>query len=118
MKRYVYIILGWLLVTGLVLAAPSARTYPLSDGAVTLTNLQSNSVWIPSALLWKFTTATNASLTVNRISQGNTFLLGNLTASNASTVIWIPEAEYPFEFGDALQVTSTVTNGQVQIIRK
>ena len=118
MKKYICLIVWLALVTGMVLAAPSAQTFSLSGASVTITNLQNNSVWIPSVVLWKFTTATNATLTVNRISQGNTFLLGNLAATNASTVIWIAEAEYPFEFGDAFQVTSTVTNGQVQIIRK
>ena len=118
MKRSIFTFLGLLLVAGAVYAAPWAQTYPLSGSTVALTNQQANSVWMPEAVLWKFTAATNAALTVSRVSQGNTYLIGSLSVTNASTVVWIPEADFPFEYGDALQMTSTVTNGQIQIIRK
>jgi hypothetical protein len=117
MKRNIFIILGLLMIAGVVYAAPWARTYPLNGATVAVTNQQANSAWMPVAVLWKFTMATNVSLTVSRVSQGDTYLIGNVTITNASTVIWIPEADYPFECGDALHLTSTVTNGQVQIIR-
>jgi hypothetical protein len=90
----------------------------MNSVTVAVTNQQANSVWIPEVVLWKFTMATNAALTVSRVSQGNTYLIGNITVTNASTVVWIPEADYPFEYEDALQLTSTVTNGQIQIIRR
>ena len=118
MKRNIFTVLGLFLVAGAVCAAPWAQTYPLKGSPVALTNLQSHSVWMPEVVLWKFVKATNAVLTVSRVSQGNTYLIGNLSVTNASTVIWIPEVDCPFEYGDALQLTSTVTNGQVQIIRK
>ncbi|MEI7881694.1 MAG: hypothetical protein WCI95_12550 [bacterium] len=118
MKRNILTILGLLMVVGVVYAAPWAQTYPLNGSMIMLTNQQPNSVWIPVTVLWKFSTGTNAALTVSRVSQGNTFLIGNLPVTNASTVIWVPEVEYPFEFGDVLQLTSTVPNVQVQIIRK
>ena len=118
MKRNICMILGLLVATRVACAAPWAQTYSLNGSMASVTNQQANNVWMPAAVLWKFPTATNATLTVWRVSQGNAYLLGNLSATNASTVIWVPDAEYPFEYGDVLQVTSTVPNGQVQIIRK
>jgi hypothetical protein len=117
-KRNILTILGLLMVVGVVYAAPWAQTYQMNSVTVAVTNQQANSVWIPEVVLWKFTMATNAALTVSRVSQGNTYLIGNITVTNASTVVWIPEADYPFEYEDALQLTSTVTNGQIQIIRR
>lgn len=118
MKHNILIILGLLMVTGMVNAAPWAQTYPLNGSTIAVTNHQANGVWMPEVVLWKFVAATNAALTVSRVSQGNTYLIGNLSVTNASTVVWIPEADYPFDYGDVLQLTSTATNGQVQIIRK
>jgi hypothetical protein len=118
MKRNIFTILGMVAVAGVVYAAPWAQTYPLKGSTVAVTNQHLNTVWMPEVVLWKFAAATNATLTVSRVSQGNTYLIGSLSVTNASTVVWISEADYPFEYGDALQLTSTVTNGQVQIIRK
>jgi hypothetical protein len=118
MKRNFFIILMLLMVAGVAYAAPWAQTYPMNGSVIMLTNQQVNTVWTPMTVLWKFSTGTNATLTVSRVSQGNSFLIGNLSVTNTSTVIWIPEVEYPFEFGDILQLTSSMTNVQVQIIRK
>jgi hypothetical protein len=118
MKRILLTILGLIIVTCAVHAAPWAKTYSMSGPTVALTNQQANSVWLPVVVLWKFSMATNMTLSVTRESQGNTYLLGKVSTTNACTIIWVPEADYPFEYGDVLQVTSTVTNGQVQIIRK
>jgi hypothetical protein len=101
-----------------VWAAPWAKTYSLGTGSVTVTNAQANSVWCPVAVLWSFTEATTGTVTASRTSQGNTYLLGRLVVSNASTVIWVAEADYPFEQGDVLVLTSTVTNGAAQVILK
>ena len=117
MRRSVLMI-GAMLIAAVVCAAPWAETYPLRGTTVAVTNGQANSVWMPVAVLWKFAPATNAVVTVTRISQGNSFELGTLSVTNAKTVIWIPEVEYPFEYGDVLQVSSTETNSQVQVIRK
>jgi hypothetical protein len=118
MKRSILSIFGFLIIAGAVYAAPWAQTYPLKGSTVAVTNQQFNTVWMPEVVLWKFTAATNAALTVSRVSQGNTYLIGSLSVTNAGTVVWIPEADFPFEYGDALQLSSTVTNGQAQIIRK
>lgn len=118
MRHNIFAILGLLMIVSVVYAAPWAQTYPMNGETITLTNQQANSVWMPVVVLWKFSPATNATLSVSRESQGNTYLLGKLSTTNACTIIWVPEADYPFQFGDVLQVTSTVTNGLVQIIRK
>ena len=105
-------------VAGAAVAAPWASTESLEGGSVAVTNGQANSVWAPVAVLWKFAVATNAALVVSRASQGGTFLLSSQNVANASTAIWIAEAPYPFASGDVLRVTSSATNGVVQIIRK
>jgi hypothetical protein len=105
-------------VAGGVLADPWAQTYVPRGTTVTITNEQLNSVWMPVAVLWKFSPATNSTLSVTRISQGNSYELAVLSVTNAQTVIWVAEAQYPFECGDVLQVSSTATNSVVQVIRK
>ena len=95
-----------------------ATTYALTNGTATVSNAQANSSWTPLAVLWKFPATTNTQLTVYRQSQGNTFVLSQFEASNTASVVWVPEAAYPFAFGDALLLTSSVSNGQVQVIRK
>ena len=98
--------------------AGAASTFPLASGPVALTNSQGNSSWAPVAVLWTFPSATNAQLTVSRKSQGQTAILGRLSATNATSAIWLPDAEYPFDLGDCLTVSSSASNGLVQIIRK
>jgi hypothetical protein len=95
-----------------------AKTFGLAGGSVALTNAQANTVWSPVAVLWAFDGATNATLRVERESQGNWFLLGAFTVTNGTCAVWIPEADYPFALGDVFTVTSTATNGSVQVIRK
>ncbi len=95
-----------------------AGTYSLAARSVALTNEQANSTWVPVAVLWRFDVATNAAITVERVSQGNAFVLGVANVSNATCAVWVPEAEYPFAVGDVLRIGCTVTNGVVQVIRK
>lgn len=124
MKRVVLMIAKF--IAGFLVVLPVAAlagggwssTYPLAGGTVSLTNTQANSGWAPVAVLWAFDGATNATLTVQRVSQGHTYLLGLHSVTNGSSALWIPEADYPFAEGDALTVSSTATNGSVQVIRK
>ena len=95
-----------------------ATTYSLTNGTVAVTNTQANSAWAPVAVLWSFTAGTNASLAVSRVSAGSTFRLGTMGVTNATTAVWVPETDYPFEFGDVLEMSCTATNGVVQVIRK
>ncbi len=113
-------------VVGIVLLAACAAlagggwatTHPLAGGTVALTNSQANTAWAPVAVLWKFNAATNATVTVERVSQSNSFLLGFASLSNATSAVWVPEADYPFILGEVLRIGSSATNGLVQVIRK
>jgi hypothetical protein len=118
MRRRVLTIAAILVAAVAVCAAPWAKTYSLGTATVAVTNGQANSTWMPVAVLWSFPGVTTATVTVARTSQGNTHLLGQVAVSNSSGVIWVSEADYPFEYGDVLTVTSTDTNGVVEIIRK
>ena len=73
---------------------------------------------MPVAVLFQFDAETNSVMSVERVSQSNTFVLGAANVSNVTSTVWVPEAEYPFDYGDLLRVTSSATNGQVQIIRR
>jgi hypothetical protein len=114
------LILGLLVVltASAALAGGWCSTYSLASGSVDVTNTQANSSWVPVAVLLKFDAVTNSVMTVQRVSQSNTFVLGSANVSNVTSTVWTPEADYPFSFGDVLRVTSTATNGQVQIIRR
>ncbi len=121
MKRKLLVMVLAGAVIGGALAAMAegwATTYALTNGTATVSNSQANSTWTPLAVLWKFSATTNTQLTVYRQSQGVTFVLSQFEASNTASVVWVPEAAYPFAFGDALLLTSSVSNGQVQVIRK
>ena len=118
MRRNMGVVCLFVMLAAVSWATPWAKTYTLAASTVAVTNQQANSVWCPVAVLWSFTEATTATVTAARTSQGNTYLLGRLVVSNASTVIWVAEADYPFEFGDILMLTSTVTNGAAQVILK
>lgn len=93
-------------------------TYSLVGGGVSLTNGQANSVWVPVAVLWSFDVGTTAAVAVERVSQGGTFVLGAHSVSNGTSAVWAPDADYPFAVGDVLRITSSATNGVVQVIRK
>ena len=102
----------------LATAGGFASSHRLAPGGVAVTNLQANSTWVPVAVLWKFNAATNSTLSVERISQGSTFLLSVASVSNVTSAIWVPETGYPFAMGDVLRVGSSATNGVTQVIRK
>lgn len=120
MRRCAMLVAGLVLVTACAVLAGGgwATTHPLAGGSVALTNAQANSVWAPVAVLWRFDAATNAAVTVSRVSQSNTYVLGSASVSNATSAVWVPEADYPFSLGDVLTVGSSVTNGAVQVIRR
>jgi hypothetical protein len=117
MRRLILVLL-MAVTASAALAGGWCSTFSLAGGSVDLTNMQANSTWVPVAVLLKFDQATNSVVTVQRVSQSNTFVLGSANVSNVTSTVWAPEADYPFGFGDVLRVTSTATNGQVQIIRR
>jgi hypothetical protein len=95
-----------------------ATTHSLATGTVSITNTQKHSSWVPVALLFRFTAPASGAITVERRTGGNTFLLTGCTLSNNQHAVWVPEADIPFKENDSLNITSTITNGTVEIIRK
>ena len=99
-------------------AAGIATTHSLSSGTVAITNTQKRSSWVPVALLFRFTAPASGAITVERRTGSTAFLLTGCTLSNNQHAVWVPEADIPFNETDSLNITSTITNGTVEIIRK
>jgi hypothetical protein len=99
-------------------AAGIATTHSLATGTVAITNTEKRSSWVPVALLFRFTAPTSGTITVERRTGSTAFLLTGCTLSNNQHAVWVPEADIPFNENDSLNITSTITNGTVEIIRK
>ena len=99
------------------IAGGSAASFRLDSG-VAITNTQANSSWAPVAVLVKFDAPATGTLTVRRVSQGNTYTLGCCTFAGSTNLVWVADCEYPFAFGDVLFISSTATNSVVQIISR
>jgi len=95
-----------------------ATTHSLATGTVAITNTQKRSSWVPVALLFRFAAPTSGAITVERRTGSTAFLLTGCTLSNNQHAVWVPEADIPFNENDSLNITSTITNGTVEIIRK
>ena len=117
MKRWIMAVV-MVLVAGGAWAGGWSETYSLGSGAVSITNSQANSSWVPVALMWRFTSAGTGTVEVSRVSLGVSFILGNCGFTNASSMVWVPEAAFPFGFGEVMEIRSSVTNGVMQVIRK
>ena len=100
------------------LAGGWSGTYSLAGGTVGVTNTQANSSWVPVSVMVKLTAPMSGTVEIWRVSEEHSFMLGNCSFTNASSVVWTPDAAYPFGLGDALVIRSSVTNAVVQIIRK
>ena len=99
-------------------AAGIATTHSLATGTVTITNTEKRSSWVPVALLFRFSAPASGAITVERRTGSTSFLLTSCALSNNQHAVWIPEADIPFNENDSLNITSTITNGTVEIIRK
>jgi len=117
MKRLILVLLMAALA-GAVFAGGWTATYSLGGGTVGVTNTQANSSWVPVSVMLKFAAAGSGTVEVCRVSQAYEFTVASCVFSNMTTVLWVPEAAYPFGFGEALVIRSSATNGIVQIIRK
>jgi hypothetical protein len=100
------------------LAGGFSKTHSLSFGEVTVTNNQKRSCWAPVALLFHFTEPVNPTVSIKRLSDGEEYLLSTITLTNVQDLTWIPEADYPFNFGDALIITTSATNGTLELIQR
>jgi hypothetical protein len=114
----------WLIVAVLLVVATAGAwaggwsgTYSLAGGEVGVTNTQANSSWVPVAVLMAFTAPGTGAAEVWRVSGEYSFRLANCVFTNMTTVVWVPDAQYPFGMGEALVIRSSVTNGVVQVIR-
>lgn len=92
--------------------------HALATGSVAVTNTQKNASWVPVAVLCRFDAPTTGTVTITRTTAETVFQLATVELSGNQSAIWIPEAAYPFNVDDVLTVTSTATNGTVEIIRK
>ena len=117
MKRLI-VVLAVAIAAHAAWAGGWTSTYSLTGGTVGVTNTQANSSWAPVSVMLTFNQASSGTAEVRRVSQGYSFLLANCAFSNVSTVVWVPDAEFVFTLGDALEIRSTVTGGVVQVIRK
>ena len=119
MKRILFVAIMILTACRLAaLAGGWSQTFSLTPGLVALTNSQDNSVWTPVAVMLNFTAPRSGTAEVWRVSQEHSFMLANCAFTNVSTVVWVPDAPYPFNPGEVLILRSSVTNGIVQVIRK
>ena len=100
------------------MAGGFSKTYSLDTGGVVVTNNQKRSCWVPSALLFHFTEPVDTTVSIKRLSEGHEYVLSKTTFTNTQDIIWIPEADYSFNFGDALIVTTTATSGTLEIIQR
>ena len=117
MKRLILAL--WMIgLAGAAWAGGWTSTYSLAGGTVGVTNTQANSSWVPVSVMLNFAGPSNGTGEVWRVSQDNWFLLANCAFSGVKTVVWVPDAKYPFGLGEALVIRSSVTNGIVQVIRK
>lgn len=99
-------------------AAGITSQHSLAAGTVALTNTQKRSSWVPVALLFRFNAPSTGTITVERRTGSTTFLLTSCSVSNNQYALWIPEAAIPYNETDVLIITSTITSGTVEIIRK
>jgi hypothetical protein len=95
-----------------------ATSHRFHNGTVALTNSQVNSSWSVVAVLVRFDAAATGTATVRRESQGASYMLGTCSYAGATNLVWVPDRDYGFGFGDVLVVESTVTNGVLQVLRK
>jgi len=117
MKRLIPL-LCFLTLGGAAFAAGWSATHSLCPGPVVVSNSQANATWTPVAALFRFDAAANPTITITRVSAGTNFLLRLRVDTNVTDLIWIPEARFPFGQVEALQISSSATNGTVQIIRE
>jgi len=95
-----------------------SATHSLATGTVSVTNTQKRSSWVPVALLFRFDAPATGTITVERNTGSTAFLLTSCVLSNNLHAVWVPDADIPFNLNDVLSITSTITNGTVEIIRK
>ena len=118
LSSFIVLISSFALLCQPLLAAGIASTHSLNSGTVELANTQKRSSWVPVALLFKFDDPATGTITVERRTGSTAFLLTSCAVPNNQHAVWVPEAAIPFNENESLFITSTITNGTVEIIRK
>ena len=116
--RFSYFIVLFSSFTLLANATGMSSQHSLAQGSVSITNTQKRSSWVPVAVLFRFDAPSSGTVTVERRIGSTSFLLTSCTVSNSQHAIWIPEATIPFNLNEVLNISSTITNGTTEIIRK
>lgn len=100
------------------LAGGFSKTYSLSTGGVVVANNQKRSSWVPVALLFHFTEPVDTTVSIKRLSNGTEYLLSSMQLTHVQDITWIPDADYPFNYGDALIISTTAQNGTLELIQR
>ena len=116
MKRFlIFILIGVVLVLS---ARAWTTEHNITKGTVVISNDQDHSSWTPVAAFVVYPNRRTGSITVTRTCHGIEIPLYTGSFTKVANVSWVPNAEYPFDTGDSLTITSTVPTGIVQIIRR
>lgn len=106
----------------LVLLTASARADVVTTATVNrvavFTNAQANFAWSPSALILTPSTPASLTVTITRNGNGASVVLAQKTVTDAEVIVWVPDADYVFNAGSALSVSTTVENVTVQLHRR
>jgi hypothetical protein len=100
------------------IAGGDAVSRRFAGDTVALTNSQANSSWSVVAVLVRFDAAATGTAAVRRESQGASYMLGACSYAGATNLVWVPDRDYGFTYGDVLVIESTATNGVVQVMRR
>lgn len=110
------------LIPSLILAATLAHADVVTSNATnhvaSFTNAQANFAWSPAAVVLALPAPASLSVTISRSGNGASVVLAQKTVSDADTIIWVPDADYVFNAGSALSVSSTVAQFTVQLHRR
>ncbi len=117
-KPAVLCLLAAVLCVGVAIAGGFSKTYSLNTGEVVVANNQKRSSWVPVAILIHYTGSVDTTITIKRINNGNEYLLSTVTLTGVQDVTWVPEADYPFNYGDSLVISTTATSGTLELIQR
>ena len=118
LSSFIVLLSSFVLLCQPSFAGGMSSLHSLDSGSVTITNTQKRSSWVPVALLFRFDAPATGTITVERGTGSTAFLLTSCVLSNNLHAVWVPDADIPFNLNEILSITSTVTNGTVEIIRK
>ena len=118
LSSFIVLLSSFVLLCQPSFAGGMSSLHSLDSGSVTITNTQKRSSWVPVALLFRFDAPATGTITVERDTGSTTFLLTSCALSNNLHAVWVPDADIPFNLNEILFISSTITNGTVEIIRK